>query len=80
MFARSISLRLKPKGIVPGGGVALPRALVALQKPKLEGDERIKTGRSTFSSSSKVLPASSRIGYLKLKLICCKEELRELIS
>jgi chaperonin GroEL (HSP60 family) len=50
MFARCISIRLKPKGIVPGGGVALLPASVALEKLKLEGDERIKTGRSTFSS------------------------------
>jgi hypothetical protein len=70
MFARSISIRLKPKGIVPGGGVALL---------KREGDEQIKTGRSTFSSC-KVLPSSSRIRYLKLTLICCREELTELIS
>ncbi len=65
MFARSISIRLKPIGILPGGGVAL-------RKLKREGDEQIKTGRSTFSSC-KVLPASSRIRYLKLKLICCRE-------
>jgi hypothetical protein len=78
MFARSISILLKPKGIVHGG-VAPLRASVALQKLKLEGDEQIKTGWSTFSSCM-VLPASSRIRYLKLKLICCGEELTELMS
>ena len=45
MFARSISILLKPKGIVPGGGVAPLRASVALQKLKLAERARKRSGR-----------------------------------